>query len=171
MAFSNLERAMALIIGLDVAAPGFSRSAAKVAVRAIGPLAARAAPAAVAYNPVGSGAALGLGALATPPGQDLLAMAEERGRMDRIRFEQALTDLTVGVKKRKIKASSKFNKMVSAGMKTIRASTSYGSKGKISNSKKAFAKVTTTASKILKGGKTAKSGITRKLGLAMRKLI
>jgi len=171
MAFSNLEKAMALIIGLDVAAPGFSRSAAKAAVRAIGPLAARAAPAAVAYNPVASGAALGLGALATPPGQDLLSMAEERGRMDRIRFEQALTDLTVGVKKRKARTSSKFNKMVSSGMKTVRASTSYGKKGTISNSKKAFAKVTTTASKILKGGKTAKSGITRKLGLAMRKLL
>ena len=171
MAFSNLEKAMALIIGLDVAAPGFSRSAAKVAVRAIGPLAARAAPAAVAYSPVTSGAALGLGALATPPGQDLLAMAEERGRLDRIRFEQALTDLTVGGKKRKARTSSKFNKMVSTGMKTVRGSTSYGKKGTISNSKKAFAKVTTTASKILKGGKTAKSGITRKLGLAMRKIL
>jgi len=171
MAFSNLEKAMALIIGLDITAPGFSRSAAKVAVRAIGPLATRAAPAALAYSPVATGTALGLGALQTQPGQQLLDLAEERGRMDRIRFEQALTDLTVGVKKRKVKASSKFNKMVSVGMKTIRASTSMGAKGKISNSKKAFAKVTTTASKILKGGKTAKSGITRKLGLAMRKLI
>jgi hypothetical protein len=61
--------------------------------------------------------------------------------------------------------------MVSSGMKTLKASTSYGKKGTISNSKKAFAKVTTTASKILKGGKTAKSGITRKLGLAMRRFI
>ena len=118
-----------------------------------------------------TGTALGLGALQTQPGQQLLDLAEERGRMDRIRFEQALTDLTIGVKKRKIKASSKFNKMVSAGMKTMKASASYGKKGTISNSKKAFAKVTTTASKILKGGKTAKSGITRKLGLAMRRFI
>jgi len=171
MAFSNLEKAMALIIGLDIAAPGFSRSAAKVAVRAIGPLATRAAPAALAYSPVATGTALGLGALQTQPGQQLLDLAEERGRMDRIRFEQALTDLTVSTKKRSTKAKSKFNKMVSVGMKTIRASTSMGAKGKISNSKKAFAKVTTTASKILKGGKTAKSGITRKLGLAMRKIL
>ena len=171
MAFSNLEKAMALIIGLDIAAPGFSRVAAKAAVRAIGPLATRAAPAIAGFSPVATGTALGLGALQTQPGQQLLEMAEERGRMDRIRFEQALTDLTVGVKKRKVKASSKFNKMVSAGMKTLKASTSYGAKGSISNSKKAFAKVTTTASKILKGGKTAKSGITRKLGLAMRRFI
>jgi len=171
MAFSNLEKAMALIIGLDIAAPGFSRAAAKAAVRAIGPLATRAAPAALAYSPVGTGTALGLGALQTQPGQQLLDLAEERGRMDRIRFEQALTDLSVSTKKKTVKAKSKFNKMVSVGMKTIRASTSMGAKGKISNSKKAFAKVTTTASKILKGGKTAKSGITRKLGLAMRKIL
>lgn len=171
MAFSNLEKAMALIIGLDIAVPGFSRSAAKAAVRAIGPLATRAAPAVAGFNPAVTGTALGLGALQTQPGQQLLDLAEERGRMDRIRFEQALTDLTVGVKKSTTRKKSKFNRMVSAGMKTIRASTSYGAKGSISNSKKAFAKVTTTASKILKGGKTAKSGITRKLGLAMRRLL
>ena len=171
MAFSNLEKAMALIIGLDIAVPGFSRSAAKAAVRAIGPLATRAAPAVAGFNPAVTGAALGLGALQTQPGQQLLDLAEERGRMDRIRFEQALTDLTIGVKKSTTRKKSKFNRMVSAGMKTIRASTSYGAKGSISNSKKAFAKVTTTASKILKGGKTAKSGITRKLGLAMRRLL
>jgi len=170
MAFSNLEKAMALIIGLDIAAPGFSRSAAKAAVRAIGPLATRAAPAIAGFSPVATGTALGLGALATPPGQQLLDLAEERGRMDRVRFEQALTDLTrVTIPKAKKRTKSKFNQMVSVGMKTVKASTSYGKKGTISNSKKAFKVVTTTASKILKGGKTAKSGITRKLGLAMRR--
>ena len=49
MAFSNLEKAMALVIGIDIATPGFSRSAAKVTVAAIGrvvpPLATRAAAA------------------------------------------------------------------------------------------------------------------------------
>jgi len=170
MAFSNLEKAMALIIGLDIATPGFSRSAAKAAVRAIGPLATRAAPAIAGFSPVATGTALGLGALATPPGQQLLDLAEERGRMDRVRFEQALTDLTrVTIPKAKKRTKSKFNQMVSVGMKTVKASTSYGKKGTISNSKKAFKLVTTTASKILKGGKTAKSGITRKLGLAMRR--
>jgi len=175
MAFSNLEKAMALIIGIDIATPGFSRGAAKMAVRAIAPLATRTAAAGTglaAANPALVGAGLGLGALQTDPGQDLLAAAMERGRMDRIRLEQALTTLTkVTLPKAKKRTKSKFNKMVSAGMKTIKASTSYGKKGTISNSKKAFKAVTTTASKILKGGKTAKSGITRKLGLAMRKLI
>jgi hypothetical protein len=171
MAFSKLEIALGAIIGLDIAAPGFSRAAAKAAVRAIAPLATRAAPAALAYSPVATGTALGLGALATPPGQDLLAMSEERGRMDRIRFEQALTDLSVSTKKKTVKAKSKFNKAVSAGMKAVKASTSYGKKGIINSPKKAFSVVTKTASRINKGGKVAKSGITRKLGLLMRKIL
>ena len=175
MAFSKLEKAMALVIGLDIAAPGFSRAAAKAAVAAVAratpPLAAGVGTTAATF-PITTGAALGGAALATPPGQDLLAAAAERGRMDRIRFEQALTDLTrVTIPKAKARSKSKFNKMVSVGMKTVKASTSYGKKGTINNSKKAFKAVTTTASKILKGGKTAKSGITRKLGLAMRKLL
>ena len=172
MSFSNLEKAMALIIGLDIAVPGFSRAAAKQAVRAIGPLATRAAPAVAGFNPALTGTAIGLGALQTQPGQQLLDAASEQGRLDRIAFNNALAQLTqVTIPKAKKRTKSKFNSMVSAGMKTIRASTSYGKKGTVSNSKKAFAKVTTTASKILKGGKTAKSGITRKLGLVMRKIL
>ena len=178
MAFSKLEKAMALVIGLDIAAPGFSRAAAKAAVGAIGrvtpPLTRAAATTTTglaAANPAVTGAALGLGALQTQPGQDLLAMAEERGRMDRIRFEQALTDLTVGTKKRSAKAKSKFNKAISAGMKVAKASTSYGAKGVLKSPKKAFSVVTKTASRINKGGKVAKSGIKRKLGLAMRKIL
>ena len=174
MAFSKLEKAMALVIGLDIARPGFSRAAAKAAVAAI----ARVAPPAVsatsglaAANPALTGAAIGLGALQTAPGQQLLDLAEERGRMDRIRFEQALTDLTVGTKKRSAKAKSKFNKAISAGMKVAKASTSYGAKGVLKSPKKAFSVVTKTASRINKGGKVAKSGIKRKLGLAMRKIL
>jgi len=171
MAFSNLEKAMALIIGLDIAAPGFSRSAAKAAVRAIGPLATRAAPAVAAFSPVTSGAALGLGALATPPGQQLLDIAEERGRMDRIRFEQALTDLTaVAIPKAKARTKSKFNKMVSAGMKSVKASTSYGKKGIVNAPKKAFKVVVSAASAVNRGKKLPKSGIKRRLMSIMRKL-
>jgi len=175
MVFSNLEKAMALVIGIDIATPGFSRAAAKATVRAIAPLAARTAAAStglVAANPVAAGIGLGGLALASPPGQQLLSDVSDIGRRDRIALENAIAQLTqVTIPKAKKRTSSKFNKMVSAGMKTVKASTSYGKKGTISNSKKAFAKVTTTASKILKGGKTAKSGITRKLGLAMRRFI
>lgn len=71
-------------------------------------------------------------------------------------------------KKRK---KSAFNKAVSKGMSVIKASTSYGKKGTINNAKKAFSVVTKTASAINKGGKVAKSGIRRKLGLAIRKIL
>jgi hypothetical protein len=174
MAFSRLEKAMALVIGLDIAAPGFSRAAAKAAVSAI----ARVAPPVVsatsglaAANPALTGAAIGLGALQTAPGQQLLDVAAERGRMDRIRLEQALTDLTrVTIPKAKARTKSKFNKMVSAGMKTVKASTSYGKKGTISNAKKAFSAVTKAASAVTSGKKLPKSGIKRRLMSMMRRM-
>ena len=179
MAFSNLEKAMGLVIGLDLARPGTSRAVAKAAVRAIGtagmalaPPAGRFATGLAAANPVATGVGVGLGALATPPGQDLLEMAAERGRSDRVRFEQALTDLTrVTIPAARKKTKSKFNSAIAAGMKAVRASTSFGAKGKINNAKKAFAAVTKTASRINKGGKVAKSGVLRKIGLAVKKVL
>jgi hypothetical protein len=175
MAFSRLEKAMALIIGLDIAAPGFSRAAAKSAVAALArvtpPLAAGVGTTAATF-PVATGAVLGGAALATPPGQDLLAAAAERGRLDRIRFENALAQLTaVTIPKAKKRTQSKFNKLVSSGMKTIRASTSYGKKGTINNAKKAFSLVTKAASAVTKGHKLPKSGIKRRIMSGMRKLI
>ena len=166
---------MALIIGLDIAAPGFSRAAAKAAVAALArvtpPLAAGVGTTAATF-PVATGAVLGGAALATPPGQDLLAAAAERGRLDRIRFENALAQLTaVTIPKAKKRTQSKFNKLVSSGMKTIRASTSYGKKGTINNAKKAFSLVTKAASAVTKGHKLPKSGIKRRIMSGMRKLI
>jgi hypothetical protein len=178
MAFSNLEKAMALVIGLDIAAPGFSRSAAKAAVGAIGrvvpPLATRTVAAGTglaAANPALTGAAIGLGALQTQPGQQLLDIAAERGRMDRIRFEQALTDLTVGVqRKAKKRTKSRFNKLVSSGMATIKKSTSFGKKGVVTQPKRAFGLVTKAASAVTKGHKLPKSGIKRRIMSVMRKI-
>jgi len=175
MAFSKLEKAMALIIGIDIAAPGFSRAAAKATVRAIAPLAARTAAVGTGFaaaNPVAAGIGLGGLALASPPGQQLLSDVSDIGRRDRIALENAIAQLTqVTLPKAKKRKKSKFNQMVKLGMVLIKSSSSYGKKNTISNSKKAFTAVTKTASKILKGGKTAKSGILRKLGLAMRRLL
>ena len=56
-------------------------------------------------------------------------------------------------------------------MKAAKASTSYGKKGTINNAKKAFTAVTKTASKINKGGKVAKKGALRKIGLAIKKVL
>ena len=159
------------------AALGLGRVAGASAIGAAAP---------IVTNPYIAGTALGLGALQTGPGQQLLEMAEERGRMDRIRFEQGLTDLRIaggefgsdlaGVnfpsqKIARKRTKSAFNKAVSAGMKAVKASTSYGKKGTINNSKKAFSAVTKTASKINKGAKVAKSGITRKIGLAVKRIL
>ena len=148
------------------------KGAVKVGGRAGLSVAASAGRAALplATNPYLAGAALGYGALQTEPGQQLLEMAEDRGRMDRIRYEQALTDLSEGVKSRVKKTKSKFNKMVSAGMKKLKGSTSYGKKGVINAPKKAFKAVTQAASAVTKKKKLPKSGIKRILMQAMRRI-
>jgi hypothetical protein len=178
MAFSRLEKAMALVIGIDIAAPGFSRAAAKQTVSAlsrsaayVAPRAATAIPAAAAYSPIATGAALGLGALQTAPGQQLLSDVSDIGRRDRIALDNAIAQLTqVTIPKAKKRTKSKFNKMVSSGMKTVRASTSMGAKGKITNAKKAFSLVTKAASAVTKKHKLPKSGIKRKIMSAMRRI-
>jgi hypothetical protein len=127
------------------------------------------------------GVGLGYGALQTGPGQTLLDMAAERGRMDRIRAEQYLTDVGQNIQEFKAdprsvfeqaltpsigkspftgrpKGRSKFNTAVSKGMKAIKKSTSYGKKGVISTPKKAFGFVARTVSKLFKGKKVPSKG-------------
>jgi len=176
--------AFALDKGLDFLTGGklnkYSRKAAIKIVKSTLPIALRVgtsvgastarAALPLVTNPYLAGTALGLGALQTEPGQELLAAAEERGRMDRIRFEQALTDLEVGVGKVKSRTKSKFNNFVSKGMSTIKSSTSYGKKGVINAPKKAFKVVVSAASAVNKGKKMPKSGLKRKLMMVMRKL-
>jgi len=66
--------------------------------------------------------------------------------------------------------SSSFNKAVSAGMKAVKKSTSYGGKGKIKPAKKAFTLVTKLASAKKKKKKAPKSGLRRRIWNAMRGL-
>jgi hypothetical protein len=141
------------------------------------------AAAPIVTNPYVAGTALGLGALQTQQGQQLLEMAEERGRMDRIRFEQGLTDLGIGAREtfsaiadlnapivgvRRSPAKSIYNKAVSKGMKALKASTSYGKKGVLSTPKKAFGFVARTVSKLRRGKKVPSKGasgvVKRSLG-------
>jgi hypothetical protein len=126
--------------------PFAARGAATVG-GSVGMSAARAALPLVT-NPYVAGTALGYGALQTQPGQDLLEAAGDSGRMTRIRFEQALTDVNQSIIKTKARTKSKFNKAVSRGLAAVKAGTSYGKKGIISAPKKAFAVVTKMASKI-----------------------
>jgi hypothetical protein len=160
MAFSRLEKAMAVIIGIDLAAPGTTR---KIATRLVMGAATRApavgsAILGVPGAPGAIGAGLGYAALQTDPGQALLAAAEERGRQDRLRLERMVQDtLALAPIKRK-KRMNKFNQSVKKGMAIVKASTSYGKKGIINNPKKAFAAVTKMVSKAKKGQKKPKRG-------------
>ena len=152
---------MAAIIGIDIARPGTSRAAAKalvsLAARTATPVGRAASPA----FPYLAGVGLGAAALQTDPGQELLAAAAERGRQDRLRLERFVQDTLATTEYKAKRKKSKFNAAVSAGMKAIKASPSYGKKGTITNAKKAFALVTKVASAMRKGRKAPKRGTIR----------
>ena len=78
---------------------------------------------------------------------------------------------TALVPSKRKKAMTKFNRAVKEGMKIVRASTSYGKKGNISNSKKAFSAVTKSVAKARKGGKLAKKGVLRKVGQKAKQIL
>jgi len=192
MVFSKLEKVLLAKLGLDVVRNPISRKAAVqvalLAARMVAPVTVPAAAALGPALPVALGAGLGYAALQTDPGQQLLEMAEERGRQDRIRFqsfiesERAQEALqrgrevgTIGspFSVRTVRARrrpSSFNKAVSAGMKAVKKSTSYGGKGVIKPVKKVFALVTKLASAKKRKRKAPKSGIRRKIWNAMKGL-
>ncbi len=158
----------------------FAAYAAKKGIQLAGVGAARAAPAvagAAAANPLVAGTALGLGALATPPGQALLDAAAVRGAADRIAAQQAIdeavfratelparqlqTAVASPVFKPAVKRKvSKYSKAIKAGMAAVKASKFNGKKGKISNAKTTFAKVNKVASAVNRGKKVATKGVT-----------
>jgi hypothetical protein len=80
-------------------------------------------------------------------------------------FETAL------VPSKRKKAMTKFNRAVKEGMKIVKASSSYGKKGTLNNSKKAFAAVTKSVSKARKGAKLTKKGVLRKVQQTAKKII
>jgi hypothetical protein len=149
--------------------PAALRATAVPAASIAGSLGRAAIP--IATNPYLAGAALGYGALQTQPGQQLLDAAAESGADTRRSLDMALFNLQAQAEGKVKRTKSKFNKAVGAGMKTVKASTSYGKKGIISSPKKAFSAVVKTASGLKRGGKVAKSGIKRKIGLAIRKIL
>ena len=158
----------------------FAAYAAKKGIQLAGVGAARAAPvvaSTAAANPLVAGTALGLGALATQPGQQLLDAAAVRGAADRIAAQQAIdeavfratvlparqleTAVTSPVFKPAVKRKvSKYSKAVKAGMSAVKKSKFLGAKGKISNAKTAFARVNKVASAVNKGKKVASKGVT-----------
>ena len=88
----------------------------------------------------------------------LIALAEGAEQMHRetgIPITQPVIAPTVPVTK---KTPNKFSKAVGKGMKALKASSSYGKKGVISNAKAAFKMATKAASARTKGRKMPKSG-------------
>jgi|TARA_R110000824_G_C15174818_1_gene673238 hypothetical protein len=187
MALSKEEVAMYAYITGRVLPKGTTRRAFNLALagaigagRRAAPIAARGALGAAqlaAANPVAAGiplgAALGYTALATPPGQELLESAAESGRETRTAVDQAI-DLALSPMVKtaaKRKATSKYNKAVSAAMKAVKASSKGGKKGTISNPKRVFSTVSKTVSKIARGKKPLKTGISGVAARAARKVL
>jgi len=165
-AIENLERDLKVataggIVGGTLARSGTARSVALGAGRAISPY-ALAVDALIREEE----SLLGRGVIGLGESAAMLATGvEARARREGLPIAGRPA---VAPKKR---PKSKFNKAIAAGMKVAKASTSYGKKGTINNAKKAFSAVTKTASKINKGGKVAKSGIKRKIGLAVKRIL
>jgi len=91
------------------------------------------------------------GAKLNPP----LAIATTAYAAHELGFLDPVYERAAPVKK---KAMSKFNQAVKKGMAIVKASPQYGKKGVISNSKKAFAAVTKTVSKVRRGKQKPKRG-------------
>jgi hypothetical protein len=194
MALSKEEVAMYAYITGRVLPKGTTRRAFNLAVagairaaQLVAPVAARgvatAVPAigtAAAAAPITTGAALGLGALATPPGQELLEMARERGRQDRIDFDEmlatgrAFVESPTGrgqIRTKAKKTVSKYNKAVKAGMKAVKQSKFAGKKGVINNPKQVFGTVNKVVSAVNKKKKVIPKGIRGTIARAARKVL
>ena len=157
---------------------GFQLSAlvARQAVTTVAPAIGRVA----AASPVGTGVGLGLGVLATEPGQQLLEMAREQGRQDRIAFNEMLD--TAGafvrsptgqgqIRTKAKKKVSKYSKAVKAGMKAVKSSKFGGKKGTISNAKTTFGTVNKVVSAVNRGKKVSTKGIRGTIARAARRVL
>jgi len=161
-----MVEALATAAGIDFLTGGalnkYSRSAAAKVVVAVGKLGLRGTAAVVpsvvgsvgraalplVTNPYLAGTALGLGALQTQPGQQLLEAAEQSGADTRRSLDMALFNIQAQAEEKVKRTKSKFNKAVGAGMKAVKDSASYGKKGIINAPKKAFKSVVSIAAKI-----------------------
>lgn len=158
---------------------GSTRAAARTAVnglvkagKIVVPAAGRATAAAAPPLARG-GLALARANPAVATGATLLAL-QQAGLLDPV-IEPAQEfieeEVVVPIKKSGKRSRSKFNKAVSAGMKAVRASKSYGKKGTINNAKRAFSAVTKVASKVNKGKKVSAKGVTGTIARAVRRIL
>ena len=194
MAFSALEKALAIAVGIDLAVPGTNRKVALAIAKQIprvSPPVARGALG-VGRAALGAGATLarrnpvaatGLGALALQqagvfdPVQEAIEI-EVQQRVQEVQraganpiygtVEDVITRGVPKVAKRKV---SKYSKSIKAGMAAVKKSKFGGKPGKIINAKKAFSTVSKVASAVNKGKKVAKTGIKGVAARAIRRIL
>ena len=194
MAFSALEKALAVAGGIDLAVPGTNRKVALAIAKQIprvSPPVARGALG-VGRAALGAGATLarrnpvaatGLGALALQqagafdPVQEAIEM-EVQQRVQEVQraganpiYGTVADVVTRGVPRVAKRKVSKYSKAVKAGMAAVKKSKFGGKPGKIINAKKAFSTVSKVASAVNKGKKVAKTGIRGVAARAIRRIL
>ena len=190
MAFSALEKALAVAVGIDLAVPGTNRKVALAIAKQIprvSPPVARGALG-VGRAALGAGATLarrnpvaatGLGALALQqagafdPVEDAISrMIDERVAAIQAPIElarQPMVQQTAGrVAKHKV---SKYSKAIKSGIAAVKRSKFGGKPGKITNAKSTFSTVSKVTAAINKGKKVSAKGIRGTIGRAVRGIL
>jgi len=174
MALTNLEKALATALGLEIYRPGTNKLLSKKALQAAFVLAAKGGQLAGRATVTGAARALPpvARALAYPPIGVPLAVGaagygaqqyfEESGIQEDVNVatERALAFIEEEGPKRSRKVKSAYNKAVSKAMKAVKASAKGGPKGKLTNAKRTFGQVSKAVSKARKGGKLSPKGVT-----------
>ena len=190
MAFSALEKALAVAVGIDLAVPGTNRKVALAIAKQIprvSPPVARGALG-VGRAALGAGATLarrnpvaatGLGALALQqagafdPIEDAISREVERRTQEIMApielARQPMVQRAAGrVAKRKV---SNYGKAIKAGIAAVKKSKFGGKPGKITNAKSTFSTVSKVTAAINKGKKVSAKGIRGTIGRAVRGIL
>jgi len=190
MAFSALEKALAVAVGIDLAVPGTNRKVALAIAKQIprvSPPVARGALG-VGRAALGAGATLarrnpvaatGLGALALQqagafdPVEDAISrLVDERVAAIQAPFavaSQPMVQQAAGrVAKRKV---SKYSKAIKSGIAAVKKSKFGGKPGKITNAKSVFSTVSKVTSAINKGKKVSAKGIRGTIARSVRGIL
>ena len=190
MAFSALEKALAVAVGIDLAVPGTNRKVALAIARQlprVAPPVARGA-AGVGRAALGAGATLarrnpvaatGLGALALQragvfdPVEEAIQMEVERRTAQVMAPFEAVqrSDVQTIARSKAKRKVSKYGKAVKAGMAAVKKSKFGGKPGKITNAKNVFSTVSKVTSAINKGKKVSAKGIRGTVARAVRGIL